>query len=82
MTIIQEAMGIMEMMPRKKQQIVLELLRAMNSRPPADEHSEKETAAKMKTAALGLAGLWKDHENDLSVEETVRNMRKGRVFDT
>ena len=35
----------------------------------------------MRTAAMGLAGLWKNHDNELSVEETVRNMRKGRNFD-
>ena len=31
MTLVQEAMSIMETMPRKNQQIVLELLRAMSS---------------------------------------------------
>ncbi len=27
-----------------------------------------------------MLGLWKDHENDLSVEATVREARKGRAF--
>lgn len=31
--------------------------------------------------AMELAGLWKDHGNELTVEETVRDMRKGRSFD-
>lgn len=34
-----------------------------------------------KAAAMELAGLWKDHD-ELSVEDTVRNMRRGRRFDT
>ena len=54
----------------------------MNSRSPDEEQAETDTAEKMKTAALELAGLCKEHENALSAEETVRNMRKGRVFDT
>ena len=82
MTLVQEAMSIMERMPRRNQQIVLDLLRAMSSRPAFDEQSELNADTKMRTAALGLAGLWKNHENELPVEETVRNMRKGRLFDT
>lgn len=83
MTLVQEAMSIMERMPRRNQQIVLDLLRAMSSsRPAFDEQPELNADTKMRTAALGLAGLWKDHENELPVEETVRNMRKGRLFDT
>jgi hypothetical protein len=39
---------------------------------------EKNTDEKMRTAALELAGLWKNHDDELSVEETVRNMRKRR----
>lgn len=34
-----------------------------------------------KAAAMELSGLWKDHKCELSVEETVRSMRKGRRFD-
>lgn len=83
MTLVQEAMSIMERMPRRNQQIVLDLLRAMSSsRSDFDEQSELNADTKMRTAALGLAGLWKDHENELPVEKTVRNMRKGRLFDT
>ena len=33
-----------------------------------------------KKAAMELAGLWKNHE-DISVEDSVRNMRRGRNFD-
>ena len=56
-----------------------------------------ETSAKaQKEAAIRLAGLWsdrrqsaideafgmwKEHDNSLSVEETVRDLRKGRKFD-
>ena len=82
MTLVQEAMSIMETMPRKNQQIVLELLRAMSARTTFDAQSEKPSNTKMKTAVLELAGLWKSHENELSVEETVRDLRKGRSFDT
>lgn len=31
-------------------------------------------------AAEGLSGIWSDHDS-VSVEETVRSMRKGRHFD-
>ncbi|MBQ4512280.1 MAG: hypothetical protein II969_04755 [Anaerolineaceae bacterium] len=31
-------------------------------------------------AAEGLSGIWSDYDS-VSVEETVRNMRKGRHFD-
>ena len=81
MTLLQEAMNIMETMPRKNQQIVLELLRAMSSQPAFREQPEENTDTEMRAAVMGLAGLWKDHENALTVEETVRNMRKGRFFD-
>lgn len=81
-TLVQEAMSIMETMPRKNQQIVLELLRAMSSRSALSEQQERNADTKMKAAVAGLAGLWKDHENELTVEETVREMRKGRSFDT
>ena len=34
-----------------------------------------------KNAAMELSGLWSASEHDISVEDTVRNMRKGRRFD-
>lgn len=34
-----------------------------------------------RSIARNLAGLWKDHDNGATVEETVRTMRKGRSFD-
>lgn len=34
-----------------------------------------------KTIARNLAGLWKDHNNEATVDETVRAMREGRSFD-
>ena len=82
MTLVQEAMSIMETMPIRNQQLVLELLRAMSSQPAFNEQPFKKTDAKMRSAANGLAGLWKDRENLPTVEETVRSMRKGRDFDT
>ena len=81
MTLVQEAMSIMEAMPRKNQKIVLDLLRAMNSRPAENLQPGKSTDTKMNAAVMELAGLWKDHGNELTVEETVRDMRKGRSFD-
>jgi len=81
-TLVQEAMSIMETMPRKNQQIVLELLRAMSSPSAFHKQPVKNTETKMRAAVMDLAGLWEGHENELSVEETVRDMRKGRSFDT
>ena len=69
-------------MPIRNQQIVLDLLRAMNSQSAFNERPVKNVDAKMRAAVLNLAGLWEGHENELSVEETVRDMRKGRSFDT
>ena len=82
MTPVQEAMSIMETMPRKDQQIVLELLRAMHNSTAIQKQPVKNTETKMRAAVMDLSGLWKDRENDLSVEETVRDMRKGRFFGT
>ena len=82
MTLAQEAMSIIETMPIRNQQIVLDLLRAMNSQSAFNERPVKNVDAKMRAAVLNLAGLWEGHENELSVEETVRDMRKGRSFDT
>lgn len=33
------------------------------------------------TAINDAFGLWKDHDNNISVDETVRQMRRGRHFD-
>ena len=33
-------------------------------------------------AARTLAGLWKDRKDDISAEDMVRNMRRGRHFDS
>ena len=33
-------------------------------------------------AARTLAGLWKDRKDDISAEDMVRNMRRGRQFDS
>lgn len=50
------------------------------------EKSEKEKTAENdkneKLRALEeVQGLWKNHDNSMSVDEYVRNMRKGRKFD-
>ena len=37
---------------------------------------------KRTVAAKAIAGLWKNHGNHISVEDTVRNMRRARRFDT
>ena len=41
MTLVQEAMSIIERMPRRNQQVVLELLRVMSNRPAFDEQPKK-----------------------------------------
>jgi hypothetical protein len=80
-TLVQEAASIMEKLPKRNQQVVLDLLRVMGSQTTYDEMTGKDPDEKMRTAALELAGLWKDHGNELSIEETVRDLRKGRRFD-
>ena len=42
----------------------------------------KQTKAAREEAARSLAGMWKNHHDEASVEETVRMMRRGRQFDT
>ena len=81
MTLVQEATRIMESMPKRNQQIVLELLRVMGRQSAYDEIADKNTSENKRAAALELAGLWSSHENELPVDEVVRNMRKGRCFD-
>ena len=34
-----------------------------------------------RNAALGLAGLWKSHDNTVSVDKIVRGLRRRRQFD-
>lgn len=81
-TLVQEAMSIMETMPRKNQQIVLDLLRVMSNSLAFHKQPVRNTEIKMRAAVMDLAGLWKEHENELSIEETIRDMRKRRSFDT
>ena len=49
------------------------------------EKPEKEKAAEIEkkydTAINEAFGLWKNHDNSVSVDEYVRNLRKGRQFD-
>ena len=46
--------------------------------------SVKKTAEdeRKNAAIMEIFGLWKDHDDNLSVEEMVRNMRRGRCFDS
>ena len=46
-----------------------------------NKHSEKTTIERKKEIARELAGLWADRDDDISVEETVRMMRRRRCFD-
>ncbi len=48
---------------------------------PSDNDKDKEKQKKRVEAAMQLSGLWADHDNSVSVEDMVRNMRKGRQFD-
>ncbi len=34
-----------------------------------------------RKAAMSLAGLWIDHDDNMSVEDTVRSLRRVRSFD-
>ena len=46
-----------------------------------NKHSERNTIERKKEIARELAGLWADRNDDISVEETVRMMRRRRSFD-
>ena len=59
------------------QRVIITILDTMKS----IQSEKNDTEDRKKAAAISLAGLWKNHDEDLSVEETVRAMRKGRSFD-
>ena len=64
MTIRQEAIRMINSMPDDTVNVPVELLKQM-----------------IKNDGISLiAGLWKDHDNMLTVDETVRDMRKGMTF--
>ena len=47
-----------------------------------DSHPALHTVVeKQREAARQLAGLWKSHDNQLTVEEEVRAIRRGRKLD-
>lgn len=50
-----------------------------NSSKLKEEKLENEK--KYDTAINEAFGLWKNHDNSVSVDEYVRNLRKGRQFD-
>ncbi len=81
MTLVQEAMTIMEKMPKRNQQAVLDFLKAMGSQASVNEMPGKDADETMRNAALELAGLWKNRKDEVPVEEMIRSMRKGRRFD-
>ena len=56
---------------------ILDSLRNGQSSVPEDNIDEDSR----KKAAIGLSGLWKEHDNTVSVDKTVRDMRRGRIFD-
>ena len=41
----------------------------------------KEIQSSYDSAVNEAFGLWKNHDNSISVDDYVRNMRKGRQFD-
>ena len=75
MTLVQEATRIMESMPKRNQQIVLELLRVMGRESAYDEIADTNTNENKKAAALELAGLWSNHENELPVDENDKHYK-------
>ena len=44
--------------------------------------SSPKTDISRKQAVRSLAGLWKSHNNEQSVDDMVRTMRRGRSFDS
>ena len=46
------------------------------------DNDGKEIDDSALEAAEDLAGLWLDHDDTISVDDTVRGMRRGRRFDT
>ena len=59
--------------------VIVTILDSSWHQPPAEPTADDSSK---RAAAIGLAGLWRDHDNDLPVEKIVRDMRKGRLFDT
>lgn len=49
--------------------------------PHIKVESLKSKSKKIDSAIDEAFGIWADHDNSVSVDEYVRNMRKGRKFD-
>ena len=59
-------------------EVIITILDTMKEKKKDDFQTSLEEKRKI---ALQLAGLWKDHNDDRTVDEVVRSMRKGRSFD-
>ncbi|MBR0475527.1 MAG: hypothetical protein IJJ66_01760 [Treponema sp.] len=68
---------VKEKVSQKPQKVIITFLNEDIIPEEKKEFSEEE---KLK-ALEEVQELWKNHDNSMSVDEYVRNMRKGRQFD-
>lgn len=69
-----------EKVSKKPQKVIITFLD--DSVQEKEESATKAEEAQNYDAAVEEAfGLWKNHDNSISVDEYVRNQRKGRQFD-
>ncbi len=64
----------------KPQKVTITFLDEPLEKPEKEETSANDRNEKLR-ALEEIQGLWENHDNSMSVDEYVRNMRKGRQFD-
>ena len=57
--------------------VIITILDRLNEKKSGTRISDE----RKRKATMSLAGLWMDHNNNMTVEDTVRALRMGRSFD-
>jgi len=69
-----------EQVAERPQKVIITFLEKPYEKTEDKVKSKIEEAEKLR-ALEDVQGLWKNHDNSISVDDYVRNMRKGRQFD-
>lgn len=69
-----------EQVAERPQKVIITFLEKPYEKTKDKVKSKIEEAEKLR-ALEDVQGLWKNHDNSISVDDYVRNMRKGRQFD-
>lgn len=69
-----------EQVAERPQKVIITFLEKQDEKTKDKVKSKIEEAEKLR-ALEDVQGLWKNHDNSISVDDYVRNMRNGRQFD-